>query len=67
MHEYNSLHELSESSFVALEYCSMWRVCVCGGGRMVCAGGVCSAHNWIRLNAADVACQLNLYELHIIA
>lgn len=44
-------------------------MCACGGGggRVVCAGGVCSVHNWIRLNAADVDCQLNLYELHIIA
>lgn len=43
-------------------------MCACGGGgRVVCAGGVCSVHNRIRLNAADVDCQLNLYELHIIA
>lgn len=27
---------------------------------------VCSVHNWIRLSAADVACQLYLYEQHFI-
>lgn len=38
---------------------------VCVGG--FCSGGVCSLHNWIRVIAVDVACQLNLYELHFIA
>lgn len=32
-----------------------------------CAGGVGSVRNWIRLIAADVACQLDPYELHFIA